>query len=61
MRWNKTNKAKIWRIVTKFAFLPVRVDLPSNDTVVWLERYKVNQRVKQVEHIDGLSGYYTTE
>ena len=57
MRWNVKRKPKpdSWRIIKKFAFFPVLVDLPTKQ-YVWLEFYKVNQRYRFIT--DGYSNYY---
>lgn len=44
MRWEY--RPKDWRIITRFAWLPVLATLPSKQ-YVWLELYKVNQQFIQ--------------
>ncbi len=48
MRWKAgpEKEKKSWRVVTGFAFFPVRTTLPSNSTVIWLERYQKNQQIR---------------
>lgn len=45
MRWKrKIPEHGEWRVRTKFAWLPIRTTLPDNNTILWLERYKVNEK-----------------
>lgn len=45
MRWKrKILKHGEWRVRTKFAWLPIRTTLPDKNTIIWLERYKVNEK-----------------
>lgn len=45
MRWAPKPKPdeRSWRIVTRFAWLPVLTSLPTKQ-YIWLEFYKVNQQ-----------------
>ena len=54
MRWNPKPKPELdsWRIVKRFAWLPVLVNLPSKQ-YVWLEFYKVNQQYKKRQYFGG--------
>ena len=52
MRWQKNIKSGPkdgdWRTITLFAWWPVTTTTLGDKTVIWLERYKKNQRYSSV-------------
>jgi hypothetical protein len=55
MRWQPKSKPKEseWRIIVRFAWLPVLTSLPTKQ-YVWLEFYKVNQQYRHWCFQDGI-------
>lgn len=59
MQWKHIKKGKPirvgnWRVKTRFAILPVRTTLPTDDTVIWLEFYQTNDRYEEYESFDAI-------